>query len=112
KSGIWYTGTATSANYVGVSYSYRDGRTTMKKKWSNTAVNISQVLASPDSTVALKGSEAKGSKITFDVTASVAAWAAGTTPNQGLAITASTAAGNPIYIYDSANATVSNRPVL
>ena len=111
KIGMWNGSDAVTGDNLAVSYGYRNAQTGAVQKWSNSATSISQVLATADSSAALTGSEANGAKVTFDVTASVAAWVAGTTSNQGWAITANTATGNPIYIYDSANAT-DKRPVL
>jgi hypothetical protein len=110
RLGMWFTGAAASNYNVGVAYNYRDAHSGVMKKWNNAGGNLAQVLAAADATVALTGSEANGFKVNLNVTNSVAAWASGAA-NQGWAIRATTAAGSPIMIYDSLNATTL-RPTL
>ncbi|MEW6733471.1 MAG: PKD domain-containing protein, partial [Acidobacteriota bacterium] len=102
NKGIWYTGAAPSNNNVGVSYYYRDARSGSLKKWSDSASNITQTLASSVATFTLNGNEPTGHKINLNVTASVAAWATGA-PNQGWAIRATTATPETIFVYASEN---------
>lgn len=100
RIGMWYPGPNVTDTGVGVTYNYRDNRSAAMKRWSNTASNITQVLAAADSTTNLSGGEASGAKINLNVTASVQAWASGQA-NQGWAISTTAPTANYLVFYDS-----------
>lgn len=97
--GMWASGSTASNYNVAVAYGYRDANNSVLKRWSNSASNISSVLAPADSSVGLVGNEVNNTRVALNIKSAVQAWANGET-NQGVAITGNISS-NYISIYDS-----------